>query len=471
MGRAARAAGAGVLALVLAAGAYGTADAFDVVPGVLTLDPVPAPPPPFPTAPAAVAAPDLVPTLAAPDAAAPVPAEGPLTALVGELVADARLGPSVGVVVADGMTGDVLAQHQPEVPRVPASTAKILTAVAALDAIGADATIATRTVRGADGQVVLVGGGDMMLAPDAGNPDAVNGHAGLGDLARETARQLALAGTTSVRLGVDDTLFSGAALSPTWDPSHLANGFTAPVTALAVDIAKLRSDVEYSQRQADPVMSAAGVFAQALTAQGIAVEGPPTRAQAPADAVELAAVRSAPLGEVVDYFLHTSDNAITEVVGRLVAVDAGLPGSFDGATQAVLAQIGRLGVDVTGARLSDCSGLGAGSALPLTTVVDLLRLVTDPAHPELRGVAVGMPLAGFSGTLAERFTRSPAAGLVRAKTGSLPGVTSLAGTVVDADGRVLLFAVVADATPPGGQAGPRAAIDAFVARLAACGCR
>ncbi len=174
--------------------------------------------------------------------------------------------------------------------------------------------------------------------------------------------------------------------------------------------------------------------------------------------------------EIVDYFLHTSDNAITEVVGRLVAIDAGLPGSFEGATQAVLAEVRALGVDTTGARLSDCSGLGDGSALPATTLLGLLRLVVDPAHPELRGVAVGMPLAGYSGTLADRYTRSAAAGEVRAKTGSLSGVTSLAGTVVDDDGRALLFAVLADRTPAGGQPAPRAAIDAFVTRLAACGC-
>ncbi|WNB85309.1 D-alanyl-D-alanine carboxypeptidase/D-alanyl-D-alanine-endopeptidase [Cellulomonas sp. ATA003] len=274
-----------------------------------------------------------------------------------------------------------------------------------------------------------------------------------------------------MRLGVDDTLFTGPALSPTWDPSHLVNGFTAPVVPLAIDIAKVRSDVEYSPRQADPVLVAARAFADALGQHGITVDGAPARVAEPADAVELAGVHSAPLVEVVDYFLHSSDNAITELVGRLVALDAGLPASFDGATQAVLAQARALGVDTTGARLSDCSGLGDGSALPATTVLDLLRIVTDPAHPELRGVATGMPLAGYSGTLADRYTRSPAAGLVRAKTGSLSGVTSLAGTVSDADRRVLLFAVLADATPPGGQPGPRAAIDAFVTRLAACGCR
>ncbi len=60
-------------------------------------------------------------------------------------------------------------------------------------------------------------------------------------------------------------------------------------------------------------------------------------------------------------------------------------------------------------------------------------------------------------------------GLVRAKTGSLSGTTSLAGTVVDADGRLLAFAVMADRVPasvPG-----RAAADRVVAVLAGCGCR
>lgn len=471
MGRAARTAGVGALALLLAAGGYGAADALDVAPGVLTVAPVPEPPRPFPTAPGAVAPPDLTATLPALDAGAPVPDPGGVAALVGELVGDARVGPSVGVAVADALTGEVLAAHEPDVPRTPASTAKVLTAVAALEALGPDATVATRTVRGGPGEVVLVGGGDMMLAADAGDPGAVNGHAGLGDLALATARELTLAGTTSVRVLVDDTLFTGPALHPAWDPSHLVNGFTAPVTALAVDVARVRHDVEYSPRHADPALHAAGAFTAALAAAGITVEGGPARGRAPDGAPELAAVRSAPMSDVVDHFLHTSDNPVTEVVGRLVAIDAGLPGSFDGATRAVLGAVRALGVDTAGARLADCSGLADGSALSTTTVLGLLRLVVDPARPELRGVAVGMPVAGLSGTLAERFTRSPAAGEVRAKTGSLSGVTSLAGTVVDDDGRALLFAVLADRTPPGGQPAPRAAIDAFVTRLAACGCR
>ena len=199
--------------------------------------------------------------------------------------------------------------------------------------------------------------------------------------------------------------------------------------------------------------------------------GTPSLVTAPAGATELGVVRSAPIADVVQYFLHTSDNTITEVVARVVAVHMGLPGSFEAASKAVLRAAAALGLATSAATLVDASGLGAGSALPPQLLVDLVRLAIDPTHPELREVATGLPIAGLSGTLADRFTTTAARGLVRAKTGSLPHVTSLAGTVVDADGRLLAFAVLADQTPDGGQLAPRATIDAFVTTLQACGCR
>lgn len=470
MAGAGRTVGVTALVLVLAGGAYATADAYDVAPGVVTLAPEPAPPAPFPTAPGAnavLASATVLPEL---DPAAATPGAAPVQALVQGLVTDPRVGPSVGVVVADALTGDVLAGNAPEQPRTPASTAKLVTGVAAMSRFSPDRTFDTTVRQGPGDQVVLVGGGDMMLAAGAGDPTAVNGRAGLADLAAQVALQLRLVGRDTVTLGLDDSLFSGPALSPGWSASDVTNGFVAPVAPVAVDVAKI-TEGEYPPRRTDPAMHAATELAARLAEVGITVTGTPTRVREPATGDVLGVVSSAPVPEVTQYFLDTSDNTITEVVARMVALDLGLPGSFEGATQAVLRTASTLGVPTTGAALADASGLADGSALPPDLLLGLLRLVVDPAHPELREIGTGMPVGGLTGTLSDRFRSGAGAGLVRAKTGSLAGVTSLAGSVLDADGRLLLFVVMADQTGAVGQYQPRQAIDGFVTALAGCGCR
>ncbi|WP_029291459.1 D-alanyl-D-alanine carboxypeptidase/D-alanyl-D-alanine-endopeptidase [Cellulomonas sp. HZM] len=475
MATGARVVGTAALVLVLAGGAYATLDAHDVVPGLLTLAPSPTPPPPFPTAPGAVEAPDPTSALTELDPAAPQPATAKVGALVDTLVHDDRLGEPahVGVVVQDQLTGEVLAQHLPDEGRTPASTAKLTTAVAALSSLPSSTTMPTTVVRGTGDEIVLVGGGDMMLAADKGNPRTVLGHAGLGDLARAAAKKLALEGVESVHLRFDTSLFTGPGLSPGWEQNDIDAGYVAAVTPLAVNIGGKRPITpkdEYPPRYADPALEAARVFAQRLTEAGIAVQGAPTRGTAREGALRLAQVRSAPLDQVVHYFLDTSDNTITEVVSRLVAIQAGLPASFEGATTAVLRAVQLAGVSTAGAHLEDASGLGYGSKLPPAMLAGMVRLTTQPTEPTLRPIAVGMPIAGLTGTLADRFTTSPARGFARAKTGSLKQVTALAGTVLDAEGRQLVFAVLADDTVPG-QWNGRPPIDAFVTALAGCGCR
>jgi D-alanyl-D-alanine carboxypeptidase/D-alanyl-D-alanine-endopeptidase (penicillin-binding protein 4) len=90
----------------------------------------------------------------------------------------------------------------------------------------------------------------------------------------------------------------------------------------------------------------------------------------------------------------------------------------------------------------------------------------------LRGLLDGVPVAGATGTLAKRYRAArttSGAGVVRAKTGTLAGVNSLAGTVVDADGRLLVFAFLSDrAIAP---TRTEAALDRLAAILVGCGCR
>jgi D-alanyl-D-alanine carboxypeptidase/D-alanyl-D-alanine-endopeptidase (penicillin-binding protein 4) len=165
--------------------------------------------------------------------------------------------------------------------------------------------------------------------------------------------------------------------------------------------------------------------------------------------------------------METSDNTITEVLARLVALATGLPGSVDGATQAVVATAQTLGVDMTGAVLVDASGLGRGSLLAPRQLAGVLKLAVDPGHPKLRDAATDLAIGGLSGTLDARFVGdAPARGLVRAKTGSLPNVRSLAGTVVTQGNRLLVFVLAADQLETGAEPGASQIYDAFINDLA-----
>jgi D-alanyl-D-alanine carboxypeptidase/D-alanyl-D-alanine-endopeptidase (penicillin-binding protein 4) len=133
-------------------------------------------------------------------------------------------------------------------------------------------------------------------------------------------------------------------------------------------------------------------------------------------------------------------------------------------------QVGALGLDTTGVTLSDASGLSRENRVRADLLADVLVLGYDGHHPVLRRALDGMPISGLTGTLAERFSGAnhDAAGRARAKTGTLTGANALAGSVVDDDGRLLVFVgMVAGA----GTNDARAALDRFVATVAACGCR
>ncbi|WP_278235430.1 D-alanyl-D-alanine carboxypeptidase/D-alanyl-D-alanine-endopeptidase [Isoptericola sp. AK164] len=461
--------GAAVTSVLTLFGGYLVADAYDVVPGMVTFDPPHATPAPFPSAPGATTGP--TPRTAVPplSSEAPSPDAAAVGDLVDGIVDDERLGNRVGVVVADADTGETLGASGPDRLMVPASTQKVLTAVAAYAGPGGEVTLPTRAMLQGTSHVVLVGGGDMMLAADDGDPDAVNGHAGLGDLADQVVDELGLSGRDTVTLSVDDTLFTGPALAPSVRRSDAAAGYVAPVAALAVDVARLE-DEKYAPRQSDPAMAAAETFAEALADRGLTVAGSVRRHEAPSSAREIGRVESAPLGAVVDYFLAESDNTLTEVVGRVVALDAGLPGSQAAAISEVVAAVERLGVDLSGAELMDLSGLGVGSLLTPAQVVATLEVAAQ--DPALRETLIGLPVAGMQGTLADRFGQdNPGRGYTQAKTGSLPDTRSLAGTVVTADDRLLLFTVIADRIPDGQSFGANFIIDDFVGDLAACGCR
>jgi D-alanyl-D-alanine carboxypeptidase/D-alanyl-D-alanine-endopeptidase (penicillin-binding protein 4) len=190
--------------------------------------------------------------------------------------------------------------------------------------------------------------------------------------------------------------------------------------------------------------------------------------------VELGRVESMPIGRMVEFMLADSDNVIAEMLNRQVALATGQPASYQGGAAAARAVLGGLGLPATAVQLVDGSGFSRQDRLTPSLLTSLFRLAAEPSHPELHGIFSGLPVAGWSGTLKDRY-RSPAtrsqagAGVVRAKTGTLAGVNAISGIVVDADGRLLAFAVMADQVPLG-QFAAQESLDRIAAALAGCGC-
>ena len=420
--------------------------------------------------------------------AGPLPtATGLRAALAGPLSAPA-LGPQVSALVADPVTGRVLLSENGSRPMTPASTTKLATGLAALAVLGQNARFTTKVVRGATtGSIVLVGGGDPTLAV---NPFPARDYpqpATLASLAQATARTLKAQGRRTVVLGYDTSLYTGPGLAPGWPAAYVTGGDVTPIVPLEVDQGRLTpvgqpedSDDPYNlaARSPDPAAMAASAFAGLLTADGIHVTGPPQQNPQPTTTkttkTTLASVTSPPVSALVAQMLEESNNVIAENLARQVAVAAGQPASFSGAAQAVIKELKRLGV-TTGIHLVDGSGLSPRDSIAPATLVKVLELAAG--HPNYRALLGGLPVAGFSGTLSAGESvfsgiSGAALGSVRAKTGNLGTVASLAGLAYDKSGGVLVFALMADQVPSAGMLDQAAgAIDAAASALAGCGCR
>lgn len=387
---------------------------------------------------------------------------------------DRKLGRHVVVAVGslDGVGGTYRSGSS---PLTPASTLKLLTGASALSALGPDHTFATRVVQGPGNRIVLVGGGDPYLGSRPVPADQLDAtfpaRADVRTLAARVAASLKQAGRTRVRLGYDATLFTGPDVSPRWEPGYVADDVVSPVSALWVD--EGRDPTGYG-RVADPAAQAAAEFAAALSARGVTVVGRPAAAVAGPDGDVLGQVQSAPLADIVERVLDVSDNDAAEVLLRHVGIAVAQDASFDGGVRGMRTVLRGLGVDVEGDRWYDGSGLSRDNRVDADTILEVLRVAAAGDHPELRAVVTGLPVAGFSGSLASRFEDGgvPGLGLVRAKTGTLVegGVHGLAGLVTDRRGSVLAFVAVADRVTYQNALPAREALDDLAADLAACAC-
>ncbi|HJE50639.1 MAG TPA: D-alanyl-D-alanine carboxypeptidase/D-alanyl-D-alanine-endopeptidase [Tessaracoccus flavescens] len=373
--------------------------------------------------------------------------------------------PETGVIapafeVLDVETGAVLAARGNTTPLIPASNTKTLTTLAVMNAFTGSETFATRVVQPAAGQIVLVGGGDPTLLSEPAAAGAYPIPANTQTLAADTAAALVAAGQTSVTLGFDATLFTDPGWNATW-PGNYRDQVTQ-LSALWVDEGRVDG-----ARSRTPALAAAVKFAEQLTAAGITVTGEPTAIVA--SGPELARVESLPMHVLVETAMQRSNNSFTEVLGFQLALKTGHPATFAGSVAAIQEQLTALGLWDPGMVLHDASGLSRSNLVTPQSLVKAMRALAST--PRLSVILDGLPTAGVTGTLADRFTdpvSSPARGVARAKTGTLSGVSTLSGTTMTADGRLVAFAFFVNGSPAGWYA--KIWADQAAGVVTACGC-
>jgi D-alanyl-D-alanine carboxypeptidase/D-alanyl-D-alanine-endopeptidase (penicillin-binding protein 4) len=358
-------------------------------------------------------------------------AAGPATAAQAYDVADLRAklsremqlaGGSSGALVRELDSGRTLYERRADVARVPASVEKLFTTSTALLRFGSGGTLATRVLTdgtvGPDGvlrgDVYLVGGGD---------PTLTGGHL------ERLARRLVTQGVTAIegRIYGDESLFDSRRGGPR--TRFAFDGFMGGV--LSAVAYRRGFDDELS-----PSADAADRFAAYLRIADVDVPAGGRARVAPPAAQEIARVASPTMRDLVGMTNAPSDNFAAEMLFKVLGAQFGSGGTHAAGQRVVRSEMKGLGLNPT---VSDGSGLSRSNR---TTPKQVVRLFQQMAERPDEGMALraSLPVAGRSGTLTRRMRGTPAEGDCAAKTGTLNGVSALAGICVTDAGDDVAFA-------------------------------
>ncbi len=385
---------------------------------------------------------------------------------------------TTSVYAKDLDTGETLLAADPDVPLLPASNTKLVTAARAFADLGPTYRFETTVHANGEfhgtqlvGDLVLTGRG----APDLSQADLLT-----------LASEVAANGIETVagELVIDASAFDAESLGPgwTWDDGQFEYG--AKSTPLAVErntvditiahadgsirvdasptseIVRFDIDVEtgqtadldvYKKRASevirvegqvpaeettieaspvdDPMMHAASLFRDALEAHDVTLDG---WIRIEGEAVETfnppcAVVESAPLSEITRDMCWHSDNFAAEQLARTIALERDGQGSWPAWERYAMAFLEERGADAV--RLRDGSGLSRYNLLSATSIVSVLEWCLE--QPWSEAYRRSLPRTGLEGTVSSRLEGVEPT--VRAKTGTLTGARALSGYVENDD--------------------------------------
>lgn len=321
----------------------------------------------------------------------------------------------LGLMVYDLTANQVVYTRNERQRLRPASVMKLVTSITALDMLGGDygyytslcyrGTLAADTLRG---YLYCVGGFDPTVTQDDISAMA-------GDVRRFGISHID--GVVVADLTMKDTLSFGSGWC--WDDDN------DKLTPLLVD-------------KKDQFMS---VLLRELRAKGVSLSVTLGRGKLPQGCTEICRYRSS-IDKVLERMMKKSDNLYAEsMFYQIAANNSQKPGKASDASGAVKRLVYRLGLDPVNYTIADGSGLSLYNYVTAEMIVRLLRHaydnreIFDHLYPAL-------PIAGVDGTLENRMKNSPCKGNVHAKTGTVSGVSALAGYCTASTGHKLCFAIL-----------------------------
>ncbi len=377
----------------------------------------------------------------------PPPATSPTDLAIGKalnqlIMANPKLGSTFSGLVEEASTGGRVWAYNETTARVPASTRKAMTAYVVLKSMPPDRQLITRVFADAQAPHVLTLRGDADPSFSMQRVD---------QLASDVARASALGRVEAVTVHTDSTLLPSPPRPPGTPagqvPADLGQGWQLSDMAGEVQVPRGLTMTDYRGFEAE--QATGEQFVKALKAAGVKAvyAGPrPT----PPDAREVAQSRSEPIGRMLAFMLSHSNNDYAEFLFRHAALARGFSGDWQSAFANEHDLLTAAGISQQGLTVVDASGLSPDNRIPAGVMAQVVRLMwLDPAMRPVAYADDAMPWGGRTGTLRLWFHDAAtgcALGKVRAKTGSIDNVFTLAGVAEGADHITRAF-VFFDNTP------------------------
>ena len=335
--------------------------------------------------------------------------------------------------------GQRITSIKPNLPVIPASNMKLLTAVAALEVLGPDFVYTTKVVGLSEanqivGDLWLVGGGDPLLSTIGYSmtetyPTLHPTNIGL------LIDELVAAGITEITGNIvgDESRYDTERFTPSLGLG-VRTTEVGPLGALMLnDGVVLASPIKPDQ----PALSASQEFLRLLNERGIVVRGSAKVGTASVDLPVVASIDSAPLRDVVTEMLTNSDNNTAELILKEIGLARLSAGTRIAGTQVVQSVLQEFGLPVDGLVIVDGSGLDRGNRATCSLFTSILE--KDGGFGLLGN---GLAVAGQTGTLRDLLGESAASERLHAKTGTLTGAKALSGYVTYAPDKAATFSLI-----------------------------